>query len=184
MLSIFLDIKAEIASIEQEKAVLKKKAVLLQKTKDPDIKDSHIRAMAGCVHGIYTGVENILKDIVRTFDGALPVGEDWHIKLLARSKTENPGTRPAIISEQTAVRLDDLRAFRHIFRGKYHSVLIPAKVKERTEETLRVIPLFISDINAFIQGIEVCLQPKIPESPIPGIDDDTQGIAAISLPAP
>lgn len=93
MLSIFLDIKAEITSLEQEAAILKKKAGLLQKTKDPDIRDSHIRAMAGCAHGIYTGVENILKDIVRYFDGNLPVGEDWHIKLLTRSKTENPGTR-------------------------------------------------------------------------------------------
>lgn len=34
MLSIFLDIKAEINSIEQETSVLKKKAILLQKTND------------------------------------------------------------------------------------------------------------------------------------------------------
>lgn len=91
---------------------------------------------------------------IKYFDGNLPVGEDLHIKLLTRSKTENPGTRPAIICERTSVLLHDLRAFRHIFRGKYHLVLIPVKVKECAADTLAVMPLFISDINSFIKKIE------------------------------
>lgn len=160
MLTVFLDITNDLDSIKNEALVLKRKKALLQKTKDPDIADSHIRAMSGCVHGIYTGIENVLQELIKYFDKTLPAGEDWHIKLLERSSIANPGIRPAIISKTTKDALDELRAFRHIFRGKYHSLLIPQKVVDRAEAAIKIIPLFMEEIDIFKRTDEISHSPS------------------------
>lgn len=153
MLAMFLDAQLELKEIKREVDVLKRKKELLSQTNNPELKDSHIRAMAGCIHCAYTGMEKILKDIVKHFDKELPVGDDWHMQLLLRAKNENPGIRPNIIVEDTFVVLNELRGFRHIFRGKYHSSLDPKKVLERTDESTRAYLLFARDLEKFIKTI-------------------------------
>jgi hypothetical protein len=149
MLAVFLDVQNEVREIDREFEVLQKKIERFESARDIEEKDSHLRAAAGCIHGVYGGMEKILRNLVRHFDGVLPSGDDWHIQLLRRAKYPNEGVRPAIISEQTFVSLNIIRAFRHIFRGAYHTNLIPELVMERVRETLRAYPGFISDIKSF-----------------------------------
>lgn len=150
MLAIFLDTKNEIVRIEQECRGLERKMELYRKERDEEVKDSHASAMATIAHGIYNGVENVLKDIVRYFDGNLPTGSDWHTKLLVRAHNPNPGVREAIISEDTAKVLGDLKSFRHIFRGIYQSSLVPEKVVVMARQTLGTIPVVIKEIETFM----------------------------------
>jgi HepT-like protein len=166
MISVFLDVKNELAEIKKEFDVMKKKAELLKKTKDPDVRDSHIRAIAGCVHGIYTGVEVVLKGLVKYFDGEVPSGEDWHIQLLLRCKNPNEGVRPAILSDDTFTLLDDLRGFRHVFRGKYHTNLNPGKVLERMKATVAMVPKLTGDLRAFRSEVEKQHDASPDKSPI------------------
>ncbi len=91
--------------------------------------------------------KKILKDLIGHFDRALPSGDDWHIQLLRRAKYPNEGVRPAVISEETFISLDTLRGFRHVFRGKYHTNLIPELILERANETLTAYPRFLKDIE-------------------------------------
>lgn len=140
MLAIFLDVQNEILEITREFEVMQRKIRRLDSAENVEDKDSHIRAIAGCIHGIYGGMEKILKDLINYIDGVLPTGDDWHIQLLRRAKYPNEGVRPAIISEATFLSLDNLRGFRHVFRGRYHTNLIPALIIERAEETLKVYP--------------------------------------------
>ncbi|MBI4710589.1 MAG: hypothetical protein HY759_05765 [Nitrospirae bacterium] len=154
MLAIFLDVQTELKEIFKEYTVLQKKLTAVSKTEDPDIMDSHIRAIAGCTHSIYIGMENILKSLIKYLDKELPVGDDWHIQLIKRAKYPNENIRPAIISEETSNLLDELRGFRHVFRSKYHSLLIPEKVLERANDAINVFNKFTEDIELFIKKYE------------------------------
>jgi hypothetical protein len=99
MLAIFLDVQNEILEITREFEVMQRKVQRFESAADIEDKDSHTRAIAGCIHGIYSGMEKILKDLINHIDGVLPTGDDWHIQLLRRAKYANEGVRPAIISE-------------------------------------------------------------------------------------
>ena len=85
---------------------MQRKIERFKSTENMEDKDSHVRAIAGCIHGIYSGMEKILKDLIGHFDHALPSGDDWHIQLLRRAKYPNEGIRPAMISEETFLSLD------------------------------------------------------------------------------
>jgi hypothetical protein len=43
-------------------------------------------------------------------------------------RTDKPGVRPAVISEETAEHLDAFRRFRHLVRNVYTFNLIPARM--------------------------------------------------------
>jgi hypothetical protein len=154
MLAIFLDVQNEILEITRELEVMQRKMQRFESAQDMEDRDSHMRAIAGCVHSIYSGLEKILKDVIRHIDGVLPIGEDWHMQLLRRAKYSNEGVRPAMISEATFHSLNALRGFRHVFRGAYHTNLIPELVIERANETLKACPKFIDEIRQFQTKIE------------------------------
>jgi len=154
MLAIFLDVHNEILEITREFEVMQRKVRRFESAEDMEDKDSHTRAIAGCIHGIYNGMEKILKDLINHIDGVLPTGDDWHIQLLRRAKYANEEVRPAIISEATFQSLDTLRGFRHVFRGRYLTNLIPELIMERANETLKAYPGFIDDIKHFQTSME------------------------------
>ncbi len=64
MLAIFLDVQNEILEITREFEVMQRKIRRLEPAENVEDKDSHIRAIAGCIHGIYGGMEKILKDLI------------------------------------------------------------------------------------------------------------------------
>jgi hypothetical protein len=154
MLAIFLDVRNEILEINREFEIMQRKMRRFESAEDSEDKDSHMRAIAGCIHGIYTGMEKILKDLINQFDGVLPSGDDWHIQLLRRAKYPNEGVRAALISEETFISLETLRGFRHVFRGRYHTNLIPELIIERANKTLEAYPKFLDDIEQFHAGAE------------------------------
>ncbi len=154
MLAIFLDVKNEFNRIQQECRSLERKIDLYEKERNEEIRDSHISAMAAIAHGIYNGIENILKDILKYLDGHLPTGSDWHSKLLVRAHNANPGVREAIINENTARSLTDLKGFRHIFRGAYQSSLRPERVLSMARQTLKIVPTVIHEVDVFMETFE------------------------------
>jgi hypothetical protein len=149
MLAVFLDVQNELREIDRECEAVQRKLDRYHHSPDPEDKDSHLRAIAGGVHGIYTGIEKILKVIVRYFDNELPTGADWHVQLLLRAKYPNEGLRPAVISEGTFRSLDSLRGFRHIFRGMYQTNLIPERTIDRANEILQAFASFSEDLKRF-----------------------------------
>ncbi len=57
MLAIFLDVQNEIREITRELEVMRRKIERFKSTDNPEDKDSHVRAIAGCIHGIYSGMK-------------------------------------------------------------------------------------------------------------------------------
>lgn len=152
MLAVLQDVQIELEELGAEVERLKIKKELYAKALGADMEtaDSHMRAMASFIHDIYTGIEKLLEGLVKHFDGQLPAGEDWHRKLLARASFPNENVRPAIISGKVSTVLDELRSFRHVFRNRYLSNLIPKRVEDLANETVHAFEIFQEDIRKFM----------------------------------
>lgn len=156
MLAILRDVEIDLEELGEEVKRLERKRELYRTALGIDIEtaDSHMRAMAAFIHDIYTGIEKLLEGLVKYFDGQLPAGEDWHRKLLARAAFAHEQLRPAIISDEVRLSLDELRSFRHVFRNRYLSNLVPERVDVLAEKTVHAFELFRDDLQEFIDAVE------------------------------
>ncbi len=74
----------------------------------------------GCtIHNLYGVIENACLRVSSFFENGLPA-ESWHRELLNRMMLDIPTVRPAFFQQNELVLIDDLRAFRHVFRNLYN----------------------------------------------------------------
>ena len=59
MPAIFLDVQNELREITRELEVMQRKIERFNSAQDMEDKDSHVKAIAGCIHSIYSGMEKI-----------------------------------------------------------------------------------------------------------------------------
>ncbi len=78
-----------------------------------------IRGIGSVLHDFYVAVENVCEIIARDIDEKLPSGESWHQGLLRQMALTVPRVRPPLLTKDMAARLDEFRAFRHVFRNVY-----------------------------------------------------------------
>ncbi|SHE89809.1 hypothetical protein SAMN02745206_01014 [Desulfacinum infernum DSM 9756] len=152
MEGIHRDSLIRLEELNREISAVERKVSRLKRLQDPEDIDSYIRAIASAIQSAYTGMEKILKEILRTYDGSVPSGEDWHVMLLKRAVLPDPGNeRPAVISRETMESLDLLRSFRHVVRHVYHYNLHPERVLEQAGILLAVAPGFQREILEFLE---------------------------------
>jgi hypothetical protein len=111
-------------------------------------------SLATCLHSFYTGIERIFETIVRNVDGARSQGPEWHRELLNAVSVEQPGLRPAVLSEESFAALEELRAFRHLFRHLYTHHLDASRIfgiMEDLEPTWRSSK---ADLLGFLHWLE------------------------------
>jgi hypothetical protein len=152
MLAPFLDVQIELDRIQKECEKLRRSNELFLAETNAETKEAYGSMMALVLHGVYAGIERVLRDIVRYFDGQLPVGSDWHAKLLVRACNPNPGVREAVISEGTAAELGNLRSFSRLVESIYQSSLDFNRVSSMSERALNVVPAVINEIEGFTQS--------------------------------
>lgn len=92
-------------------------------------------ALGYTIHNLYSIMENSCLRIAKFFENSISESS-WHKDLLERMRLDIDQVRPAFLDEQTYLYLDDLRAFRHVFRNLYARpidrekiMLVQAKVK-------------------------------------------------------
>lgn len=76
-------------------------------------------ASAYALSNVYSCYEDIFKHIARVFENRIQNMSSWHSELLNRMLIEVPKIRPAVLTQETAAVLDEMRAFRHVFRSSY-----------------------------------------------------------------
>ncbi|MDN5362434.1 MAG: hypothetical protein PWP70_1481, partial [Moorella sp. (in: firmicutes)] len=76
--------------------------------------------------------------------------EQWHKELLDQMTLEVPGLRPGLLDGKTARNLDELRAFRHVFRNIYGFSLDPDKIHQLLEGLPGLAGDFKKDLHLFI----------------------------------
>jgi hypothetical protein len=116
--------------------------------------DLYLDGVALNLHGFYAGLERLFELIAATVDGTVPQGANWHQMLLEQMATEVPPARPAVISDETRVALDEYRGFRHIVRNVYTFKFDPMKVQRLIEEAPRVFSQVRVELLAFADFLE------------------------------
>lgn len=109
------------------------------------------------VHGIYSAAENIFRNIAGTFGNQLGERSGWHAELLDRMRLDLTPLRPAVIDDQTFAQLDELRRFRHVFRGAYGLNLDAERlvlVLRKARDLRRRLPGQIAGFLAFLDGLD------------------------------
>lgn len=115
--------------------------------------DVYLESVALNLHGLYSGLERLFELIARQVDQSLPDGEMWHRELLTQ-KAEEQSVRPAVISQESALALDEWRRFRHLVRNVYTFNLSPDKMKG----LLDVLPDVWSKLQAEMLAFAAYLQ--------------------------
>ena len=110
-------------------------------SKDQDV---YLDSFALNLHGFYSGLERLFELIARHLDHKLPDGDMWHRDLLKQMAQEIKGLRPAVISPDRIVSLDELRRFRHLVRNVYTFNLVPDKIEPLVSD----LPALWSQVQA------------------------------------
>ncbi len=105
---------------------------------------AYLDSVALNLHGFYSGLERPFELIARHVDRSLPSGETWHRDLLQQMAQELADVRPAVISRDSALALDEFRRFRHLVRSVYTMSLVP----ERMTRLMSVLPGLWSTLRA------------------------------------
>lgn len=104
-----------------------------------------LAAIATFLHNIYSGIENILKQILKEKSIVIPRSEIWHKELLELSVSNE------IIPESLADKLHEYLAFRHFFVHGYGFMLEEAPLKRLANNIPTIWLEFLSSIGTFFR---------------------------------
>jgi hypothetical protein len=92
----------------------------------------------------YTAIEDLLKQVAKAFENHIDSLSSYQRALLIRLSMDIVEIRPALISKETFLFLDKLRAFRHFIRHAYDC--------ELEEKELSVIQTLINQSYHFLKN--------------------------------
>lgn len=109
-------------------------------------------ALGYTLHIVYTAMENYFLRISKAFENNLS-GESWHRELVEMMQLDIPGTRPALLDNETAKLLGELRAFRHVFRAMYDDRLDPDRMELLQKKAPQMQAMFASAHRDFCAAV-------------------------------
>ncbi len=105
-------------------------------------------ALATFLHNIYSGIENILKQLLKAKGTAIPNTPSWHKDLLNLTVTEN------IISKNVAEEIFPYLTFRHLFVHVYGFMLNDVEILKLASNIATICSRFIAEIERTIENFE------------------------------
>ena len=96
----------------------------------------------------------MFKQIAKVFENQIDDLSAYHKALLKRMNVEVVGVRPAVISDESFVFLDRLRAFRHFIRHAYDYELDVDELKLLQRKIHNKFSDVLNDINNFQRFLE------------------------------
>lgn len=104
------------------------------------------------LHNLYCAFEDLFKIVADTFENRVQDKSQYHIELLKRMSMPIEGVRPALLSQESLLLLDNLRSFRHFFRHAYSYELDQRKLKIVLEDALKLKTICHEDMDAFLNS--------------------------------
>ena len=123
-------------------------AVLAELKKIESKPDKTVPELAGIgtfLHNFYTGIENILKQILGAKGISIPTSGSWHRDLLILASEEK------IITETTRNQLAKYLAFRHFFVHAYSFLLEESELRLLVDDVFDTYAIFREEIDAFVR---------------------------------
>ena len=108
-----------------------------------------IDSMSYQLHNLYSAFEQMFEEVARSFENRVDEGR-YHTDLLRRMQLRIEGVRPALLSEETAGALDELRRFRHLFRHAYTAELDSTKVADLVGKVAAIQKDVERDVDRFL----------------------------------
>lgn len=143
-----VEVKAQLATVRQVYAQLEDRAGQMR-PETPAL----IESTAYQLHNLYSAIEDLFKIVAGAFENSVTDLSQWHTELLRRMTLDIPGVRPALLSQETAGLLNELRAFRHFFRHAYGQSLDLARVEQNIRVVRQVEPLLARDVGQFLAAL-------------------------------
>jgi len=110
-------------------------------------------ALGAVLQSFYNGVESIFQIVAKRIDEDVPVGADWHRRLLAQMARVT-SARPPLITSVTADHLEAYLGFRHLARHTYSFTLDWTRMAGLVRDLASVWAEFRADIQAFLDRQE------------------------------
>ncbi len=101
------------------------------------------------VQQFYTAFEDLLKQIAKSFENHIDTMSNFPKELLSRMNTEVPKIRPAVVSHQSFLFLDKIRAFRHFIRHAYDCELDENELLLIQKKMEQEFPHLENDLQSF-----------------------------------
>ncbi|MFC1526451.1 hypothetical protein ACFL6X_06550 [Candidatus Latescibacterota bacterium] len=100
-----------------------------------------LAGVAALLHNFYSGIENILKQVVAAEGVDLPSGDSWHRELV------DVALRRGLLQRSTAEALRPYLAFRHFFVHAYAVDLRPERVQPLVDGSSGVLHALCADVQ-------------------------------------
>ncbi|MEX2445274.1 MAG: hypothetical protein WD492_16875 [Alkalispirochaeta sp.] len=110
-------------------------------------------ALGYTIHNVYGVIENYCLRVAKFFENGLE-GSAWHKELLHRMTLEIGTLRPALLTEDTYLLIDELRSFRHLFRNLYARPLDPDRTRLVQAKVGPAVKAFEDAHSAFVAKLE------------------------------
>ena len=105
------------------------------------------------MHNIYNLLENYFLRIAKFFENDLDK-TSWHKDLVNKMTIEIKDIRPKLFDRGLAYKINELRAFRHIFRYIYQSELDIKKLQDLNKHIPEIIKKFKQCHKVFIENLQ------------------------------
>ena len=106
------------------------------------------------LHNLYCAFEDLFKIVAAAFENHVEDKSKYHLELLKRMTLTIEGVRPNLLSHDSYVLLDNLRAFRHFFRHAYSYELDERKVRIVLEDVEKLKGLYKRDVGVFLGSFD------------------------------
>ena len=111
-------------------------------------------SLAYQIHNLYCAYEDLFKIVADFFENQIDESPKYHITLLKRMMINIEGIRPALLSRKSYEILEELRAFRHVFRHAYSYQLDTEKVIKLAEKAVSLKEQFLKDLSNFLNQLK------------------------------
>lgn len=103
------------------------------------LSELELAGVAALLNSFYNGLENVLRQIMRSRSLRLPTGRSWHKELVETARSEG------IITGVTREGLKNFLAFRHFFSHAYAFDVDPSRVEPLVAEVQSFYASFKDD---------------------------------------
>lgn len=114
---------------------------------------SGLESLAYQLHNLYSAFEDLFLIVAKYFENTIEDQSRYHIELLRRMVIDIEGVRPPLLKQQTMNWLDELRAFRHVFRHAYSYDLDKNKLQFVIEATEKIKICYKDDVDRFLEKL-------------------------------
>ncbi|MDW7710807.1 MAG: hypothetical protein SCH98_10055 [Deferrisomatales bacterium] len=116
--------------------------------------------LAYTIVNLYSLMENYFLRVAKCFENDVD-RSSWHRELVRRMALSIEGVRPAVLTAEEARAIDELRAFRHVFRHIYQTELDSEKLQLVDSRTPQAVGAFkaaherlLANLDALIAEVD------------------------------